>query len=131
MSFLYEVLKLVFGPPAKRRPVPTRPLPSAPVIDNGTGQSETRRPSQPRQLKPKPQPEGLTVRQFQDALGLASKLVVARSSLPILSHCLLGNGKLTVTDLDNSLTFDLPGLDIEPVCLPVGLLQKALRFLKD
>ena len=69
--------------------------------------------------------------QFQNALGLASKLVVVRSSLPILSHCLLGNGQLTVTDLDNYLTFDLPGLDIEPVCLPVALLQKALRFIKD
>lgn len=39
--------------------------------------------------------------------------------------CLLENGQLTVTDLDNYLTFDLPGLDIAPVCLPVALLQKA------
>src|SRR5215510_1653221 len=131
MSFLHEVLKLVFGPPAKRRPVPARPLPSVPVIDNGMGPSEPRRPPQSRQPTPKPQPAGLTVRQFQDALGLASKLVVARSSLPILSYCLLKNGQLTVTDLDNSLTFDLPGLDIESVCLPVALLQKALRFVKD
>jgi DNA polymerase III sliding clamp (beta) subunit (PCNA family) len=131
MSFLHDVLKIVFGPPAKRRPVPARPLPSVPVIDNGTGPSETRRPSQPRQTKPKPQPEALAVRQLQDALGLASKLVVARSSLPILSYCLLKNGKLTVTDLDNYLTLDLPGLDIAPVCLPVALLQKALRFVKD
>jgi DNA polymerase III sliding clamp (beta) subunit (PCNA family) len=131
MSFLHDVLKIVFGPPAKRRPLPSRPLPSVPVTDNGTGPSETRRPSQPRQPKPRPQPEGLTVRQLQDALGLASKLVVARSSLPILSYCLLKNGKLTTTDLDNYLTFDLPGLDIAPVCLPVALLQKALRFVKD
>ncbi len=131
MSFLHAVLKIVFGPPAKRRPVPSRPLPSVPVTDNGTGHSETRRPSQPRQPKPKPQPEGLTVHQLQDALGVASKLVVARSSLPILSYCLLKNGKLTVTDLDNYLTLDLPGLDIEPVCVPVALFQKALRFIKD
>src|SRR5262249_51309824 len=93
--------------------------------------SEPRRPPQSRQPKPKPQPVGLTVHQFRDALGLASKLVVVRSSLPILSYCLLKNGKLTVTDLDNYLTFDLPGLDIESVCLPVALLQKALRFVKD
>jgi DNA polymerase III sliding clamp (beta) subunit (PCNA family) len=131
MSFLHDVLKIVFGPPAKRRPVPARPLPSVPVTDNGTGHSETRRPSQPRQTKPKPQPEGLTMHQFQDALGLASKLVVVRSSLPILSHCLLGNGKLTVTDLDNYLTIDLPDLVIAPVCVPVALLQKALRFVTD
>jgi DNA polymerase III sliding clamp (beta) subunit (PCNA family) len=131
MSFLHEVLKIVFGPPAKRRPLPSRPLPSVPLSVTGTGHSETRRPSQPRQPKPKPQPEALTVHQFQDALGLASKLVVARSSLPILSYCLLKNGQLTVTDLDNYLTCDLPGLDIAPVCLPVALLQKALRFVKD
>jgi len=74
---------------------------------------------------------GLTVRQLQEALGLASKLVVVRSSLPILSHCLLENNQLTVTDLDNYLTLDLPGLAIEPVCVPVALLQKALRFVKD
>jgi DNA polymerase III sliding clamp (beta) subunit (PCNA family) len=131
MSFLHEVLKIVFGPPAKRRPVPARPLPSVPVIDNSTGHSETRRPPQSRRSKPRPQPAGLTVRQFQDALGVASKLVVARSSLPILSYCLLEQGQLTVTDLDNYLTIDLLGLDIEPVCLPVALLQKALRFVKD
>src|SRR5262249_48404104 len=41
------------------------------------------------------------------------------------------NGQLTVTDRDNYLTFDLPGLAIAPVCLPVALLQKALRFVKD
>src|SRR6266850_1456302 len=131
MSFLHDVLKIMFGPPAKRRPVPARPLPSVSEIDNGTGHSETRRPSQPRQPKPKPQPVGLTVHQFQDTLGLASKLVVVRSSLPILSHCLLENNKLTVTDLDHYLTIALPGLDIAPVCLPLGLLQKALRFVKD
>src|SRR5262245_16440857 len=99
MSFLHEVLKLVLGPPAKRRPLPARPRPAVPVTDNGTSQSKTRRPAQPRQPTPKPQPAGLTVRQLQDALGLASKLVVGRSSLPILSQCLLENGQLTVTDL--------------------------------
>jgi len=131
MSILHAVLKLVVGPPAKRRPLPSRPRPAVPVTAPDLGQNETRRPAQPRQTKPRLRPAGLTVHQFQDALGLASKRVVGRSALPILSQCLLGNGKLTVTDLDHYLTLALPGLDIAPVCVPAALLQKALRFVTE
>jgi DNA polymerase III sliding clamp (beta) subunit (PCNA family) len=82
--------------------------------------------------RPSPtQPEGLTVSQLNTALRFASLLVVQRPSLPILSHCLLSNGSLTVTDLENTLTVHLPGLAIEPICVPVALLQKALRFVTD
>jgi hypothetical protein len=34
-----------------------------------------------------------------------------------------------VTDLENTLTVHLPGVPIEPTCVPVALLQKALRFV--
>ena len=68
---------------------------------------------------------------LHEALRFATLLVVQRPALPILSHCLLSNGSLTVTDLENTLTVNLPGLTIEPTCVPVALLQKALRFVTD
>jgi DNA polymerase III sliding clamp (beta) subunit (PCNA family) len=133
MSFFRNMLTLIVGPlPRKHRPASRLSIPT-PVTTTGGSPTVAQHTTRPRQGKFQRQPpsQQLTVRQLQEALGLASKLVVVRSSLPILSHCLLGNGKLTTTDLDNYLTFDLPGLDIEPVCLPVALLQKALRFVTD
>jgi DNA polymerase III sliding clamp (beta) subunit (PCNA family) len=129
MSFLHDVLQFVFGPLVKRQPGSSHIPAPLPVRQKGAHRRETRQPL--RQSTPHSHPAGLTVRQWQEALGLARRLIVARSSLPILSYCLLEPGKLTVTDLESSLTIDLPGRDTEPVCVPVGLLSKALRFVKE
>src|SRR2546422_5289506 len=130
MSLWRDVLKLLCGPLSQKRPVPSQPSSSVPMPLNGTGHVKVPRPPRPRQTQPPRQPEGLTVPQLHDALRLASKISIARPSLPILACGLLTKGKLQVTDLENFLTLDLPGLDIEPVCVPVLLLQKALRFIK-
>src|SRR5262245_26462293 len=129
MTFLHAVLQFVLGPLVKRQS-PSSRVP-APVLmrKKSTKQGETRQP--PQQSTSHSPPAGLTIRQFQEALGLARRLIVARSSLPILSYCLLEPGKLTVTDLESTLTLALPGLDSEPVCVPVALLSKALRFVKE
>ena len=90
MSLGHSILEFLCGPPPKKRPGAQRVPTPEPVAKNGANQIEAQRPRQPP--KPRPQPAGLTVHQFQEALGLASKLVVVRSSLPILSYCLLKNG---------------------------------------
>lgn len=130
MNLLRNLLSLVFGPAAKKSSAPPPPSSRTPQPIRTT-HSHTQRLVRPRAVVSTRQAEGLTVLQVQEALRLATLLVAHRPSLPILSHCVLSNGALTVTDLETTLTVALPGLVMEPICVPVALLQKALRFVTD
>jgi DNA polymerase III sliding clamp (beta) subunit (PCNA family) len=127
MGILRDVLQFLCGPPGKK-PRPFPPQQSLPATTKEKGRKKPPRRS-PHFPSISPQ-EGVPVRQLQAALGLASKVITVRSSLPILSCCLLGHGKLIATDLENYLTIDLPALTLEPVCVPVVQLHRVLRTLK-
>src|SRR5262249_2735659 len=121
------VLQLLVGPLVKK-PQPFPPQPSLPATKQERGRKELPRRS-PHSSSLSPQ-GGLTVRQLQTALTLASKVSTVRSALPLLSYCLLANKKRSATDLETYLTLDLPALTIEPVCVPIVPLQKVLRTLQ-
>lgn len=130
MSLIRSILQFVFGP-APKTPTGSPSRPSHTPQPIRTTHSHAQRPVRPRAVVSTTSPEGLTVSQVQEALRFATLLVAHRPSLPIVSHCLLSNGALTVTDLETTLTVALPGLVMEPICVPVALLQKALRFVTD
>src|SRR5438067_13310016 len=109
MSVMRNVLQFLFGPLVKK-PLPLSLQQSLPATKKERGGKK-----QPRRS---PQ-EGLTVRQLQAALALTSKVVTVRSSLPILSCCLLGNGQVVATDLEDYLRIDLPALTFAPLRGPV------------
>jgi len=126
MSILRDVLQFFCGLPIKK-PLPFPPQHSLPATKKERGGKKPPGLS-PHSPSPSPQ-EGVTVRQLQAALALANKVMTVRATLPILSCCLLGQGKVVATDLDNYLTIDLPALISEPVCVPIVQLQKVLRML--
>lgn len=71
----------------------------------------------------------VNARTLHAALKEAKRVIPSRAHAPILYHALIRGATLTVTDLDNILTLDLPGAITSPdhaFTVPVDLLLKAM-----